>query len=220
MTPAQIMAKVNKGYAIAAKKVGFPFSQYRPTDPLAPLATPLSTLSAAFDTNGRFNAPNGYGHPTWRGYFDGSRTLPGDYLVEVSPTQTGQDARIFFIAAQQPLLPILAVDCNTTVSILRPTSAFSAGAQAGTFSGDKKSSEQPIITGWPASLLQGTKGERPEIPIPGDVRSAWYAVLVPALAGVRILPNDVLTSDGHRYKVSSIEKTDLGFRLSAAYAGT
>lgn len=214
MTPAQITAKVNKGYAVAAKKVGFPFSQYRPTDPLAPLAAPLSTLPAAFDTNGRFNAPNGYAHPTWRGYFDGSRTLPGDYLVEVSPTQTGQDARIFFVAAQQPLLPILAVDCNETITIKRQPQEGTAGLSE-TWGGDVQAGETILISGWPCSRLQGTKGEKANSGIPSETRLPWYSALLPTTPGIVIKTGDIaVDANGIRYSISSVESTDLGWRLS------
>lgn len=102
--------------------LGFPCEHYRPSGTTAPLAEEnrLGTLRAAFDQgNGGFSRPSAYGKAAFIAWLDGSRTAPGDYLVGPGGT--------FFIARQVPMLPVVAVKCNRTVSVFRlglPSSGF------------------------------------------------------------------------------------------------
>lgn len=214
MDGTRMQALAYKGYRISAAKIGLPHAHYRPSGPLNPLAAGnlLGNLPASFSAdNYQYKRPNGYAHPTWTALVDGALTQVGDYLKGPSGT--------FFIVAQQALLPILTVECNHTVSILRPHAADGIGVLPP--GGDEVANELPVMTAWPASLLQGTKGERGDVNLPGDVKTAWSAILLPAVAGVLIHADDVLMDDmGRRHVISSTELTDLGWRLTAAYAGT
>src|SRR5215472_2900493 len=104
MDGATLQAKIYRGYAVAAQKAGLAFSQFRPTGAANPLAgAPLATLEALFTPAryGEFGTRHTGDHDTalWHALIDGTQTQIGDYLVGASTT--------YFVAAQQPLLPIL-----------------------------------------------------------------------------------------------------------------
>ena len=91
----------------------------RPTRSRRPTAS--CVCPAAFTVpDGKFAKPNGYGAALWYGVFDAAYTRPGDYLV--------QDSGTWFVAAQQPLLPVLCVQTNRIVSFVRAGSAREATA--------------------------------------------------------------------------------------------
>lgn len=210
MDGATLQAKIYKGYGQAAKRIGYSYQQYRATSAGNPLATTaLQSLYCSFTTNFNYNLPNKYGQATWLGLFDGSNVQPGDYLTGHGGT--------FFVAAMQDTLPIYCVQCNRAVNVLR-VSMDSGVGQVG-YGGDTPGTEVPLMTGWPASVLQGTKGEQNELKLPGDVRTPWWAILMPAWPGVTLRTSDIITDDlGRRYMISSAELTDMGWRITAMQA--
>ncbi|ARF50033.1 hypothetical protein [Pantoea stewartii] len=208
MDASKLREKVYIGYGKAAKRIGYNAQQFRATSAFNPLATAaLQSLPASFTTNYSYSAPNKYGQATWLGVFDGRAFLPGDYLV--SP-----EDGTFFVAAMQTTLPILLVSCNRTISILRPSMGGGPGAIG--YGGDTAASEVPIMTNWPCSMLQGSKGEKNEVGLPADAKNPWFNVLLPYVNGVTLRTADIITDDlGGRYKLTSAELTDLGWRLTA-----
>lgn len=217
MNAATLQSKVYSGYAKAAMRIGTPCGVYRPTSALtaaldaANLVTSIPASFNAQDMN--YSRPNGYGKATWYCLADGSQLETGDYLLEPGEPP-------FFVAALQPLLPILVVQCNRVVDLSRPHGVDHVGAQP--YGGESLSSADVLATGFPASILQGTKGEKNAVNLPGDVRSPWWSVLLPNLPGaVYLRADDIMTDDlGRRYKISSAEQTDLGWRMSAMEAET
>jgi hypothetical protein len=156
-----------------------------------------------------YRRPNKYGKATWFALFDARNAVVGDYLVG--------DRGTFFIAAMQLLLPILVVECNRVVTVFRPQ--VQGGVGAVEYSGTTTANQTAIMTGWPCSILQGTKGEKNETALPGDTRSPWWTILLPKADTIQILPNDIITDDlGLRYVISSTELSDLGWRLTAMTA--
>ncbi len=207
-----IQAKIYHGYAKAAQKLGLSYGHYRPLTANDPITDPnqLATLSASFCPDGSYRKPSAYGKPLWQCLADGSQLQVGDYLAGGST---------FFIAAMQPLLPIIAVECNRVVTVSRPGPADFVGS--GPYGASTPGTEVKLMTGWPASVLQGTKGEKNDVNLPGDVRLPWWAILMPQFADVVIETSDILTDDlGRRYIVSSAELTDLGWRMTAQQAET
>lgn len=210
MDGATLQAKIYKGYGQAAKRIGFSYQQFRATSANNPLATmALQSLPCSFTTNFDYSAPNKYGQATWLGLFDATSVQPGDFLVGHQGT--------YFVAAMQDTLPIYCVQCNRTVNVLR-VSMDSGVGQIG-YGGDTADTEQVLMSGWPASVLQGTKGERNEAGVPGDTRTPWWAILMPAWDGVTLRTSDIITDElGRRYVVSSAELTDMGWRITAMQA--
>lgn len=209
MDGAKLQSKVYSGYAKAAQRIGLPYDVHRPVNALDPLANKVATLPAHFRAGVTYETANKYGVAAWYGTLDGTQVAVGDYLVGPQGT--------FFIAAKQALLPILIVECNRTLSIKRPQQQTGVGAAG--YGGNTLSNETPLMSGWPASVLQGTKGEKNETNLPGDVRTPWWLILLPAYGDIVLNSGDTITDDlGRRYVVSSAEWTDLGWRLSAMQA--
>jgi hypothetical protein len=212
-----LQARIYEGYARAAARIGLPCSQYRPTNALAPAIAAsnlLRTLTASFNAKDfAYGKAQDFGKATWYCLADGTQTAPGDYLVR-------PDGVPFFIAAQQPLLPILAVECNRVVNVLRPQQQQGVGAQG--YGGDTVALETPLVTGYPASVLVGTKSDRALVNLPGDVRNPAWNVLLPDLPNdVFLRIEDVITDDqAKRYVISSAELSELGWRINAVQAET
>lgn len=208
-----IQQKVFRGYAISAAKIGLPYAQYRPDSADLTNWSPIATLLASFNAEDmKYSKPNKYAKPTWYVLIDGSQTQVGDYLIG--------DGGTFFIAAQQAILPILAVGCNRVLSFARPQAQAQVGAVTN-YEGNTPALQTPLAAGWPASVLQGTKGEKNEVNLPGDTRNPWWAILLPAIPGVTLRTTDLVTDDlGRRMILSSVELTDLGYRCTAMQAQT
>ena len=207
MDSATIQARIWRGYAKSAQVLGANYQFYRPAGTY-PGAETVSLPVSLNAEDMKYGKPNKYGKATWYALVDGTSVQVGDYFIGPQGT--------FFIAAMQPLLPILVVECNRTISLSRPQAQSGKGAQP--YSGMTAADETPYATGVPCSILQGTKGEKSDADLPGDVRSPWWTVLLPGSVG-RIQRGDLIIDDeAQRYMVSSNEQTDLGWRLTAMSA--
>jgi hypothetical protein len=212
MDQTQIQSRINRGYGIAARFLGALFDQYRPLDPMAPLSNQIGSFLADFDINPAFTyaQPSKYGNAVYYGLFDATLVVPYDYLV--GPTGT------WFVAGMEPNKPVLCVSCNVTATFMRPTDVQ---GRRDFYGGDNRSEEGILAKDVPVSELQGTKGERGAANLPGDVRSSWAQFLAPQLPGFTPTPNDrVYDSQGRAWTLSSIELTNLGWRMTAAIATT
>jgi hypothetical protein len=167
-------------------------------------------LRAAFSrADGNFAQPVGFGVASWRGHFDASYTQVGDYLV--------QENDIWFIAAQQNLLPILCIKANRIISITRPIipSTGMSSDPSGT------NSTITIISRWPASLLgTGTEG-KPPTHLPGDTTIPYVTALLPSTHKQIVQPTDIVTDEhGTHGIVVAAELSDLGWRLNVRQVTT
>ena len=216
MNNAALQAKLWAGYNKAALRLGSSYTQYRPTATTAAIVSGnvVRTMTAAFDVDPGFSfkAPSKYTNPIFYALLDGSLVQPSDYFVGVDGT--------FFVAGMQSLVPILCVQCNVSLTIARPPGNTGYGSQG--YGGLIPGAGTPVVTSWPASVLQGTKGEKGDTNLPGDVRMPWYAAKLPNLPGgaLRKTADDAVDSTGARYKVSSAELTGLGWRLTLALTET
>ena len=113
---------MSRGLGAAARHIGQLCAAYRPDSPADPLAerNHYRDLHASFtEDDQHFRRPIGYGRAVWSGIFDTGCTRPGDYIQG--------EAGVFFIAAQQALLPSLCVQTNRTLTIQRPGAPTLAG---------------------------------------------------------------------------------------------
>jgi hypothetical protein len=203
-----------KGYGNGAAKAGLGYRQFRATGALNPIGgPPLALLPALFSQDKAFQAPVGYGQAGWRAWLDGTQTAVGDLLI---------GPRNFFIAAQQPLLPILAVEAPRLVDIRRPFHESGVGFSA-TYGGNTAPQETVIMGQWPASILQGTRGDSSFVALPDDIKTPWWGILLPASPApiVMLRASDIVQDDlGRRFTISAAELTALGWRLTALEAQT
>lgn len=215
MDAATLQARIYAGYDKAAKRIGFMTDQYRASSASNPLAAgnKLRSFNASFNAEDmKYGKPNKYGHPVWWGLFDGRLTQVGDYL------KNSHDGT-YFIAAQQTNLPIICVSCNVTVDVKRPQQQASVGALP--YGGNTLAVETPLMTGWPCSILQGSKGEKSDMILPGDTKTPWWTVLLPKYDAVILRAGDIITdNNARRFVISGAELTDLGWRLTASQATT
>lgn len=169
----------------------------------------LFTLKVSLNAEDmKYGKPNKYGKATWYALVDGTNLEVGHYFIGPQGT--------FFVAAMQPLLPILVVECNRVVSIFRPQAQTVDGIAP--YGGNTADNQTLLVAGRPCSILQGTKGEKADASLPGDTRSPWWAILMPE-AAVDIRMDDIIVDDrGIRYVASSVELSDLGYRITAMMA--
>lgn len=210
MDGTKLQSKIYIGYGKAAKRIGFDYQQFRAISASNPLSTTaLQTLPASFTTNFSYSAPNKYGKSDWLGLFDAREFAVGDYLVGRQGT--------FFIAAMQDTLPILCVQTNRVIDVLRV--GMDPGVGLGGWAGGRRADEATIMQGWPASILQGTKGETNDTKLPLDVKTPWWAILLPAWPGVVFRTSDIIRDDlDRKYVISSAELSDMGWRITAMQA--
>jgi hypothetical protein len=214
MDPAHLQDRMHWGLNAAARAIGVQTDAYRPSDltePLRPTNRFLRMRAAFTAPDGKFARPNGYGDALWHGVFDAAYTRPGDYLVQAEA--------IWFIAAQQRLLPILCVRTNRFVTFRRPATPANTGVN--TYGGVTTATNEPLLTKWPASVLGASGGGRPDGDLPSDSSIPYWTVLLPAFPGVILRPSDLMSDDLERNAVvAAAELTDLGWRITAKQATT
>lgn len=205
----QLQDKIYLGLGKTARYLGSAADAYRTSKTFEPLdkQNRFLRLPAWFtSTNNSVSSTNTYGQPLWHGVFDASYTQPGDYLVVQS--------KVYFIAAQEPLLPVLCVMTNRTVSISRLN--LQASTAANPYGGYTSGASTSLINGFPACVLGNNKSSSSLANLPTDqTLSSWY-VLLPAPEGVLINPGDFITDDlGRNAVITGAELTRLGWRISA-----
>ena len=223
---ALIQSQIYNGFGIAASVLGAPCVQSRsPNGTSRPVGagTTVATVNAIFrNPSGPFVSPAGYGKMMFYGTFNPTGFLHGDYLTD--PTGVA-----YFVASVEAMNYPLMIRCNGTMSFWRPAGTTPALITPPTvpgnylpptdlYGGDQTSTEVPLITGWPVSVLQGTKGEKGEVALPGDVRVPWVYIMVPDLGVVQFQPGDQAVDTQPipmRYTVSGVERSSLGWRISA-----
>ncbi len=206
--------RISRGLGVAARRIGASTDAFRPHDVADPLAMSnrFLRLSAAFSAlDGRFARSNPYGAPLWHGVFDAAYTRPGDYLVQPRGT--------WFIAAQQPLLPVLCVRAERVVSFSRPAAPARIGIE--NYGGVTRQAIMPLLTRWPASVLTGSAAARPTADLPADADASIWTVLLPAVNNVVLRSSDLMNDDLGRFGVvTAAELTELGWRLQVRQVTT
>ena len=202
MNGMTLQDRISRGMGVAARRIGSVHEVFRPDGPAAPLVRDNRQLRlhASFSAeDARFGKPAGYGRATWWGVFDAAYTRPGDYLVGAHGT--------YFVAAQQPLLPVLCVRTNRSVSVGRAGAARSSDS----YGGVQPRAASTLIRHWPASVL-GTSGGLAGV-IPGDGGVGTVTVLLPCLP-VQLRTGDLVVDDLDRTFVAGVvEESALGWRL-------
>lgn len=219
-----VQERIWYGYGVAAIQAGLLYSHYRPTNDGSPLTTPLSiSFPALFAPNRnqmspktQFGTPVSYGVAVWQGFLNGAEVSVGDYFV-ANPGQNNPTVQTFFIASMQPLLPIMAVETNETVTIDRSVTPNQIGSLP--YGGERKSTLTTLLTDWPASMLLKGKKEKNPTGLGSDTPQTEMEVLLPFIPGVtpELWPGDFLTASNRntRYVTQNVELTDLGYRIRA-----
>jgi hypothetical protein len=214
MNGHKLQDRLYLGMGQAARHIGQPADAFRPSGPFHPLAAEnrFLRLPATFvSSSGKDNLTNDYGAPLWYGVFDASYTRTGDYLVTTSG--------IFFVASQAPLLPILCVKTNRTITIVRPN--MQTGVASNAYGGYTSGGSIILMDGWPGSVLGEGKTSHSSGDLPTAQLIPYWNVLVPSSVGIVLSPGDIITDDlGRTAVVAGSELTDPGWRISAKMATT
>lgn len=214
MNGRKLEDRLHLGLGVSARHIGQPADAFRPNGPLNPLdkRNRFLRLPATFvSTKGNAARTNVYGEALWHGIFDASYTRAGDYLV----LATGS----YFVASQEPLLPILCVKTTRVISVVRPDVQTSTGANS--YGGYTAGSSVVLMEGWPASVLGENRSSASTADLPSDQAVPYWNVLLPAVDRVILSPGDLITDDlGRTAVIAGSEKTNLGWRLSARMATT
>ena len=218
MDAATLQQRIYKGYRLAAQRIGYPFTLYRPqsvNNPIVQANVIGAPLNASFTVGAGFNYNKFGKHEDviWGCLVDGTQTQPGDYLVSTDRKQT------YFIAAQQDELPILTVLCSHVLSVSRAAAPAVLGTN--TYSGATLAGQNPVITSWPGSLTMQKHAAYPDAQLPMDIPSPLFNILLPHFAGADIRSSDIITDDNNpnrRYTVAGTELTALGWRIAARIA--
>ena len=211
MQQSRLQDRIARGLGAAARHIGAPYDAFRPASARNPIAAAnrYLRLPAAFDAEDpAFRHAAGYGRATWFGVFDSAYTQPGDYLCG--------PGGVFFIAAQQALLPNLCVLTNRTLSVSRPAAPAMPGING--YGGVALATAEPLLAAWPASVLSAGSGSAGDLP--GDARIPSWTVLLPG-ATVGLRGGDLIHDDlGRTYVIGTAERSALGWRILAKQAAT
>jgi hypothetical protein len=214
MNPMELQNRVHWGLNAAARAVGADTDAYRPSgfsEPLAPENRFLRMRAAFTARDGKFAHPNSYGDALWYGIFDAAYTRPGDYLVQADS--------VWFVAAQQRLVPVLCVQTNRIVSFSRPAAPPSTGVNA--YGGTIMETNKILLTSWPASVLGVAGRGHPSADLPSDGSVPYWTVLLPAIPDMVLLSSDLMTDDlGRNAVIAAAELSALGWRITVKQATT
>lgn len=219
MDGAGIAAKAAYGYAKSAQKAGLPHQLYRPIAPITPppldpacLLRTVQFISSASPIANAFSKPSGYGKPIRYALLDsrapvgspaGAAMQAGDYISGTTGT--------FFIASLTPDEDPMVVECNDTVAAVRPAGNAAAGKQP--YGGRRSSTDVPLFTNWPASVIRAGRTIAGHADLPGDVPDGGFELLMPVVAGVVLRTSDrVADGQGRSFVVSAAEYSELGVR--------
>jgi hypothetical protein len=212
MTQARIQDRIQWGLNVAARVAGDFADAYRPkgiSDPLAAENRFLRLPALFSGMRGQFQRPNAYGEPLCHGIFDAAYTRVGDYLL--------QDGVRWFIASQEPLLPVQCVRTNRIVTFSRAAAPTMTGMNG--YGGVTATNPTALLTNWPASVLAASGRMQPAAGLPADSTVPFWTVLLPSLTGTVLLPGDLMRDDLLRSGVvTAAELSGLGWRLTVRQA--
>lgn len=214
MRSDRIQERIHWGLNRAARAAGTWANAYRPSGSRKPVSDDnlFIRLPAIFSgARGGFASPNVYGMPMCEGIFDAGYTKPGDYLVRGEGT--------WFIASQEPLLPILCVRTNLTVSFWRVANTF--GANGSDYGSIDPAKRECLIESWPASVLGDSAARGMARQLPSDEQLPRETVLLPVTVPVPLRPGDLMMDElGREAVVVAAERSALGWRMSVEQAST
>jgi hypothetical protein len=125
------------------------------------------------------------------------------------------DGGVWFVAQQQPLLPVLCVRAARVVGFVRPApSDGTSNSGVGAYGGFTVGSATALLSDYPASIMNAYGGGLDPTDPPGDAPPRSWEVLLPPVPGVVLQNGDLMNDDlGRTGVVASAELTDIGWRM-------
>ncbi len=225
MKPAAINQKILYGYAKAASKLGAYFSLYRSITPVNPIQVSnlIGNIRMSPSVNWEYSKANTYGNSQFNACIDAQRSNSplsarvGDFLIPAADPDSEiiEIADRFYVQSLQFDLPPRVVQCNSTISIIRPSQTTGAGNVG--YVGYTPGTSTAVVTAMPASVLVESRGDRAETKLPTDTKQPMRIILIPNLGNVQIRVGDIVTDEKNQnFVIFNNELTDLGWRLRAS----
>jgi hypothetical protein len=213
---------VSRGIGRAARAMGASCAVYRPVaiDTALDSANLVMHLHAAFaPPDANWSRPVGYGQAIWHGLFDAAYTRPGDYLVRRETREGASDGGIWFIAAQQYLLPTICIRASRLVTLTRPSGAQAVGVNS--YGGVLADAATTLLHNFPASLLDAGGGGSALGTLPTTTSLGAWMLLLPAIPGLAPKAGDHAADDlGRAGIIAAVELSELGWRLNVQQVAT
>ena len=206
MDARRVQDAVHRGLGRAGRVVGEWCEVFRADGPERPMADERRVLRmpAAFSApDGKFGRPVSHGQVYWHGVFDAAYTKVGDYIRR-------GDGAVWFVATQQALMPVLCVRASRVVDVLRPSGPEAPGVAPYGGAGEPRA----VLRGWPTGIVASSGGGLGEADLPERSGAGSWTMLLPALAGVVLLPGDMVRDElGRRGVIALAELSEPGWRL-------
>jgi hypothetical protein len=206
--------KIRFGYYKAAQKLGKDFSLYRASNPISPI-DPLNlqgVVKCAFTISWDWMKANRPGNAIWYLLTDGQESSgilnvrECDFLVDVKQT--------FFVLAKQYQMPMLAVECNSILRIIRPDQTLGPGIQP--YGGYLPANSQLLVDEMPASTLLDRIGSNAITKLPTDSKQSSWVILMPNIDSTDIKTGDIVIDESNQqYLITLSERTDFIWRIKA-----
>lgn len=216
MNAAQLQDRLHRAAGRSAAIAGETCDLFRPPGPMNPLAPAhrILRLHAAFlPIGGNLRRPVQQNQSLWEGLFDAAYTRPGDIL------RRARDGAVFYIAAQQSLLPVLCVRALRIITITRPSTANVAGLNL--YGGAIAATETILAEGWPAATTSLLAQGNGQAGIAAEVAVGTWQIRLPASLKLELRSTDGFSDDQGRIGIiASAETSDLGTTLIVRQAST
>ena len=213
MDTQRVQDNVHRGLGRAGRVVGEWCEVFRPDGPALPMAQRCRVLRmpAAFSApDGRFGRPVAHGQVYWHGLFDAAYTQVGDYIRR-------GDGAVWFIAAQQSLMPVLCVRTSRVVDVRRPAGPERPGLAPYGGTGEAG----VVLRGWPAGVVAASGAGVGASELPEALAAGNWTLLLPALRGIVLRPGDAVSDDlGRLGVIAQAELSEHGWRVRVARAAS
>lgn len=207
MNGTLLNAKIQRGYAISAGKLGTLFDVYRSASgidhPIQP-SNKIATLPVSFSIKTKYNQAPQYTTNMWTMLIDQTVAKAGDVL------NNGTDT--YVIVSEVPLLPPLALNTSNLVKIERPNGVSGVGNV-----GYETPQLTTIATYVPAFISAKKETGNQPVGLPGSIsKRVYWEISIYAPNGT-IRDRDIITDDyGYRYQVVANDwNSPLGYLLLA-----
>lgn len=210
MQPGEIDDAIRRGAGTAARIVGEFYVLHRPEGTGSPVRSGTARMRLPAHFLAQRSAMPSHGHPTFQGVFDSAYARTGDYLVGETAT--------YFVASRLWLEPVVCVRATRLASFARAPGQSVGGL--GSYGGLVRAVTQIMLTGWPASVIEGGEG-LDRAGLPADVVVGGWSVLLPLTPSVLLQPGDLMTDDlGRAGVVAAAELSERGWKLLVRQAVT
>lgn len=224
MNAEQIHQKILFGYYKAAAKLGAYFNLYRSATPITPIqiGNLIGGIRMTQNTSWDYMKGSSYGKSQYNACIDArSSNSPysarvGDYLVPATDPDSGiiDNNTTYFLQQLEFDQPPQVIECNNSISIMRPAQTSGAGNVG--YVGYTAATSTAVMTTMPASVLLESRGENAATKLPTDTREPTWIILIPNLGNVTVRIGDiVIDNTNQNYVIYNNELTDLGWRIRA-----